>query len=399
MKICIFTETYYPVVGGGETQAKLLANELADAGHPVTILTRRSDASLKRYERYGEIEVYRLSPAGSGQMRKWGLLLSSLPALVKLRARYDVIFVSGFRIIGISAVLAGKLLRKPVVLKSDSQGEMSGAYFEPGLKKVGFSRSNLLFKFFIGFRNSLLRTADAFSAISKEIAAEYRSNGVRAEKIHRIPNGVDTSCFFPSDAARKAFLRDRLNLPQSAKIVIYTGRLVSYKGLPLLLEAWNKIRLRHPDALLILVGSGGQDIHNFEDQLRAYVAAEGLEKVVMFTGAVQNVADYLQASDIFAFPTENEAFGASLVEAMACALPSAASSVGAVPDFIQHQHNGLLVEPRNFEQLHAALDSLLSDPAQASRLGAAALETARQRFSSDMVTAAYLSLFHGLMRE
>ena len=80
-----------------------------------------------------------LAPVGSGQLKKWGLLLSSLPALVRLRDQYDLIFVSGYRIIGLTAVLVGKLLRKPVVLKADSQGEMSGEFFESGLKKFGVS--------------------------------------------------------------------------------------------------------------------------------------------------------------------------------------------------------------------------------------------------------------------
>ena len=74
MKICIFTETYYPVVGGGETQAQLLAEGLTAQGHSVLILTRRSDVSLKTHERYGDLDVYRLPPSGVGQLKKWGLL-------------------------------------------------------------------------------------------------------------------------------------------------------------------------------------------------------------------------------------------------------------------------------------------------------------------------------------
>ena len=78
-------------------------------------------------------------PTGTGQLKKWGLLFSSLPKLIQLRHQYDLIFVSGYRIIGLTAVLAGKLFHKPVVLKADSQGEMSGDFFESGLKKIGIS--------------------------------------------------------------------------------------------------------------------------------------------------------------------------------------------------------------------------------------------------------------------
>ena len=178
MKICIFTETYYPVVGGGETQARLLAEGLINKGHSVIILTRRSDVSLRQHENYGDVSVYRLAPVGSGQLKKWGLLLSSLPALVRLRDQYDLIFVSGYRIIGVTALLVGKLLRKPVVLKADSQGEMSGAFFESGLKKLGLSHNALLFRLFLALRNVILKKADAFSAISPEIASEWTSSRV-----------------------------------------------------------------------------------------------------------------------------------------------------------------------------------------------------------------------------
>src|SRR6266545_946243 len=168
MKICIFTETYYPVVGGGETQAELLAENLVASGHSVIILTRRSDASLKRHEKYGEVNVSRLSPIGSGQLKKWGLLISSLSMLIRLRKQYDLIFVSGYRILGLTAILVGKLFRKPVVLKADSQGEMSGEFFNSGLKKFGTSRSSFPFRLFFGFRNMVLKNAEAFSAISPE---------------------------------------------------------------------------------------------------------------------------------------------------------------------------------------------------------------------------------------
>jgi NADP-dependent 3-hydroxy acid dehydrogenase YdfG len=57
MKICIFTETYYPVMGGGETQAQLLAEGLITNGHSVIVLTRRSDALLKKREQYGKVDV------------------------------------------------------------------------------------------------------------------------------------------------------------------------------------------------------------------------------------------------------------------------------------------------------------------------------------------------------
>ena len=398
MKICIFTETYHPVVGGGETQARLLAEGLITNGHSVIVLTRRSDAALRQDENYGAVSVYRLAPVGSGQFKKWGLLLSSLPALVRLRDRYDLIFVSGYRIIGLTALLAGKLFRKPVILKADSQGEMSGEFFESGLRKFGASRSSLLFRSFLGFRNIILKKADAFSAISSEIASEWTSSRVPLNKIHLIPNSVDTTRFAPVNAKQKTFLREKLNLPQATTIAIYTGRLVSYKGLPLLLKVWGEIRCRHDNALLLLAGTGGLDIHNCEAQLHDYVTSNGLERNVWFLGPIENIPEYLQAADLFVFPTENDAFPSSIVEAMACALPVVTTPVGAIKTIVTHRETGLLVQPGSYEQLFDALHVMLSDKVMASRLGQAGRQVVEERYSAGSIVGKYISLFENALQ-
>ncbi len=398
MKICIFTETYYPVVGGGETQARLLAEGLITNGHSVIVLTRRSDAALRQHENYGDVRVYRLAPVGSGQLKKWGLLLSSLPALVRLRDQYDLIFVSGYRIIGLTAVLVGKLFRKPVILKADSQGEMSGEFFESGLKKFGTSRSSLPFRLFLGFRNVILKKANAFSAISPEIASEWTSNRVPLNKIQVIPNGVDTTLFTPANAEHKSFLREKLKLPPAAIIAIYTGRLVSYKGLPLLLKVWNEICPRHENAILLLAGTGGLDIHNCEAQLHDYVTSAGLEKNVWFLGSVQNIPEYLQAADLFVFPTENDAFPSSLIEAMSCGLPIVTTPVGAIKTIVAHQETGLIVQPGNRQQLYEALVAIVSDKTLASRLGQAGRQIVEERYSAGNTVGKYLSLFESTLQ-
>jgi glycosyltransferase involved in cell wall biosynthesis len=384
-------------MGGGETQAQLLAEGLIANGHSVIVLTRRSDAALKKHERYGKVDVYRLTPVGRGQLKKWGLLFSSLPMFIQLRNQYELIFVSGYRIIGLAAVLAGKLFHKPVVLKADSQGEMSGDFFQSGLRKFGISHKTLLFRWFLAFRNTILKKANAFSAISPGMASEWIASGISSEKIHSIPNSVDTSRFMPVEFSQKDLLRKKLNFPQNATIAIYTGRLVSYKGLPLLLKVWAEIRHKHENILLLLAGTGGLDIHNCEHELREYVKVHGLENQVVFTGTVQNVPEYLQASDLFVFPTENDAFPSSIVEAMACGLPVVSTPVGAIKTIITDGKTGLLIQPGNAEQLYQALDIILSNEEMACRLGKAACRSVQDLYSAEIVSKKYLTLFQGLI--
>jgi glycosyltransferase involved in cell wall biosynthesis len=114
-------------------------------------------------------------------------------------------------------------------------------------------------------------------------------------------------------------------------------------------------------------------------------------------GAVQNVPEYLQAADLFVFPTENDTFPSSLVEAMACALPVVATPVGGIKTIVTPGKNGLLVEPGNSEQLYRALDVMLSNPEFASRLGQAALLTVQEQYSAENVSGNYLSLFQTVL--
>jgi glycosyltransferase involved in cell wall biosynthesis len=343
--------------------------------------------------------VHRLGPTGAGQLKKWGLALTCLPALVRLRHEYDLVFVSGFRIVGATAVIAARVLGKRVVLKADSRGEMSGEFFAAGLARFGATRSAWGFRAFLALRNAVLRRADAFAAISDEVETELVDARVGTAAIHRIPNAVDTTRFFPAPPEAKREARRALGLPDTARVVVYTGRLVRYKGLPLLLRVWPRLLSRHPDAVLLLVGTGGLDIHACEDELRATVRAERLEPAVVFAGSVENVPEYLRASDVFAFPTENDAFPSSVIEAMATALPVVATPVGAIEEIVRDGHNGVLVEPRNETALLSALERVLADPPLAARLGHAAWRTAQDLYSAEGVTRRYLELFRAVSQE
>lgn len=390
--ICILTETYYPVIGGGETQARILAEGLVERGFDVLVLTRRSGHDLEKQETYRAVTVYRLPPAGPQHYKKWGLLLSSIPALLRFRSRYDVILVSGFRVIGLAAVMVSALTGTPCVLKADSLGEMSGEFFSAGLSRLRLDAVQFIFRWFIRLRNRALQRASRFVAISSVIEDELTSAGAASHAIRSIPNSVDTTVFCPASGANKAQLRGELGLPAQGRIAVYTGRLVSYKGLPLLLRVWSDIVRDHPDACLLLVGSGGLDIHNCEAQLKAYVRQQQLEGSVLFAGAVRNVADYLRAADLFVFPSENEAFGISVIEAMACGLPVITTAAGGLRDLVQPHENGLVVPAGEHQPLYDALDTLLRQPTLAARLGDAARRTAEAHYSTASVIDRYVSL-------
>jgi glycosyltransferase involved in cell wall biosynthesis len=390
--ICILTETFYPVTGGGETQSLALAAGFSGLGHDVCVVTRRSDRVLAGTELYHGVRIYRVAPSGKGQLRKWALLATALGALIRQRRRYRFIIVSGFRILGIPAMIVAQLFGKAVILKADNMGEMSGEYFRDGLEKIGLQPDSLPVRIFLRLRNALFRRCNGFVAISSPVYRELEAHGVPVPAIARIPNSVDTERFRPVSAAEKRATRQALGIPLAAFVVVYTGRLVDYKGLPLLLRVWQAAHAAYGECRLLLVGGGGLDMHNCETALRDFVREHGLGETVIFTGSVDDVRSYLQASDVFVLPTEREAFGISLIEAMSCAVPAIATRIGGIPDILQDNAEGCLVDPADFRQLHGCLDRLFGDEGLRRRLGARARDSVLQRFSEPAVLERYLQL-------
>jgi glycosyltransferase involved in cell wall biosynthesis len=398
-RICLLTETFYPVIGGGETQARSLAEALVEQGIEAMVITRRSSRAYARQESLGRVAIDRLAPSGAAHLKKWGLLVTSGPALWRQRRRYDVLFVSGYRVLGLPAVILARMLGKMCVLKADSQGEMSGDFFAAGLAHLGLPVAWAPFRLFIWARNTILRRADAFVAISQQIADELAASGVAPERIWRIPNSVNVSRFCPADAEARAVLRQKLGLPAGSPIVVYTGRLVRPKGLPLLLRAWKEIAGQRANARLLLVGEGGLDIHNCEAELRQYVRENQLDASVCFTGGVADVGDYLRAADIFALPSEKEGLSGSLLEAMACGLAVVCTDVGGLKEIARHGETSLVVPVNDLDHLVGALGRLLDDGGLRQRLGAAARQSVQVGYNQEVVTQRYAHLFSGGSRE
>jgi glycosyltransferase involved in cell wall biosynthesis len=397
LRICFLVESYHPVVGGMEAQARILAEDFTAAGHDVMVLTRRSDPALPPVERTAGITVYRLPPTGNGQLKRWGLLATALPALVRKRREYDVVHVMGFRVLGAPTLLLSRFLKKKCVLRAETDGEMSGEFFAPGLRRIGMTPSSWPVRPLLRLRNRILRRGECFVSISSAITDELIRGGIAAERILYIPNSVDTRRFTPANSGEKEQLRRRFGFPANAPLAIFTGRLVTSKGLPVLLAAWRELLVLHSEAILLLVGGGGADLHNCEAQLKASVAAQGMERSVRFTGDVVNVHDYLRAADLFVFPTEMEAVGISLIEAMACGLPVVSTLVGGLVDIVVPGENGLAIEPGDNAALCRWMTTLIDDPAFAAKLGRNGLRTVTVRFAREMVASRYLDLMAQVM--
>jgi len=143
--------------------------------------------------------------------------------------------------------------------------------------------------------------------------------------------------------------------------ILFVGGDWERKGGPVLAEAFRRVLQTYPDARLTIVGSNPQlDLPNCD---------------VLGNLPLEEVGHHYARATVFCLPTRLEPFGIAFLEAMAYALPIVATSVGAVPDMVEHGVNGRLVQPGDVDALAAELIELLGDPELCRRYG----ESGRRR--------------------
>ena len=208
---------------------------------------------------------------------------------------------------------------------------------------------------------------------SSIMADSLRAEGFRG-RIEIIPNGVDTERFKPEvDTAVRQQIRQTLGIDPSAPVLIYVGAIEPRKGSDLLFAAWAKIAPELPNAHLILLGprldEGDPALAGFQRKLDALIHASGAAERVHFMGRVDDVVPYLQAADLFVFPSRREGLPNVVLEAMATGLPVVTTPfVGLSAELGQAETHYLLA---NFDAEHLAqrIRQLLLEPSLAEQLG------------------------------
>jgi glycosyltransferase involved in cell wall biosynthesis len=234
----------------------------------------------------------------------------------------------------------------------------------------------------------LIRLADVVVANSGATADRFRA-WPRA-RVLVVPNGVDVGRFAPR--APDAALRRALGLPPDAPVIGYFGRLEHGKGPDVLVAAAERLELKMPGAVLLVVGEG---------PLRAWLAARARARGVraVFAGQRDDVPALLRLCDVVAVPSRQEAFGRILVEAMATEVPVVASAVGGIPEVCVDGTTGLLVPPDDPDALTTALASTLTDTRATQTRVRAACADVRARFDIGVHAARVHAVYERLLAE
>jgi|GEM_PF-289909 len=268
-----------------------------------------------------------------------------------------------------------------------------------------------------------LERVDLPVGVSQSICARLAATG----KCRREPLCVylsrDTSQFTPADDKSQA--RARLGWPAKSVIAIYVGGLVETKGMNELAAAAEPLLRKYLDFQLVCVGDG--PCRDRMAGLADRPAREGVSRVegvppsnrgqdardtrtpadrfernrIILPGNVapEDVPLYLQASDFLVLPSYSEGLPQAVLEAMNCGLAVVATRVGGVPEAVVDGSTGLLVEPKNVEQLRDAMERMIGDETFRLAAGRAGLSRARKVFDSEHNADRFAEALWSLARE
>lgn len=375
----MFCGYFPPDYSGATRQAISLAKELRSLGHYVEFLTVQREMMAKK-DVYEDFSVARI-PFGSNQnyqeIRFWYEFFSFA---LKRRNDFDILHSHGANYINSIVGPVGRTFGWKSLVK--------GTLAQSDLYDVGRNRSGRLQKFF-------LDRVDAYIAISQDIQQEFQGCGFAPQKIHSVPNGVDTTRFSPASFSEKIEIRQKLGLPLDRKIFLTVGVLDRRKNIGWIVDQWDCNERIKGESFLVVVGPPGRTASDQEYFKALESTFETNRKCMKRFDFNDNIQDFYRASDYFILASKSEGMPNVILEAMACGLPCLSTPVSGTEVLISTGKNGYLFGFDNAEQFFASYLNILSlDYASASRECVALISSS---FSFQAVAQAYINIYSQLL--
>lgn len=199
-------------------------------------------------------------------------------------------------------------------------------------------------------------------AISKAVAdAWIRYSNISPDKIHIIYNGIPKEFFFRGIGS--STIKNELGIPDDAKVILFVGSLLYYKGIDILFDAVAPL-LHEYNCYLLLVGEGEKSEEFYPGKqdyvlnIKKIVIDGDLSNKVHFLGHRDDVHSIMAGCDVLAHPARTEGFGLVLAEALAVGLPIVATEVGGIPEVLEGTLS-ILVPTEDPKALKQAIRQLL----------------------------------------
>lgn len=382
-RIVMFTDSFYPELGGIQDSVAITAQGLGQQGHAVRIYG--PTASQRDYA-IAQLPVEELDLGGNVSIRRMLALPVPGPTrqsrLVAPVGQYwrdaaafrpDIIHTHTFFGAGWEALRAARRLRLPIVGTNHWAIGAFGAYMP--LPRQTFARTST--KLVTWYYDH----CTFVTAPSRSVLCEMQDHGLTtAGRV--ISNPIDTDTFRPAAVEEKARLKAKLNF--SPATIVYAGRLAVEKNIDILIRALALMQDDLPAAMLVLAGHG-----TAQRQLELLARQLGIAERVIFLGTLDKgrLAEVFRAADAFAIASTSESQSMVLLQAMSAGLPAVGARCRALPEYITADC-GLLAAPGDPADFARQLTALLSDPGRQETMGRRA-HRAASRFSVATVVAAW----------
>jgi glycosyltransferase involved in cell wall biosynthesis len=388
MRVLLLNYEFPPLGGGAGVATQALARGLASRGVTVDVITAgerdecRAEVLWDGHGEEGLLTVYRVKSRRTGvhEAGMGGALSYLRHALPLVRARmrdeqYDVVHL--FFSLPTGAMLPFLSLGDTPVIISLRGSDVPG--YDRHQRKLERAHRLLL-----PVTRWIWRRATRVVAVCESLGRlALRTDPGLPYSV--IPNGVDLARFRPSTRAQNR---------HGGKIrCLAVARLVERKGLSDLIEALAALERGRFE--LEILGSGPD-----EQRLKDLATGLGVRNEITFAGSVSRseIAGRYRDADIFTLASREEAFGNVFAEAMASGLPIVGSTVGGIPELVEHGKNGYLVPPREPRALAAAIRLLADNPDLRAEIGRRNRAHAESNLSWARMTTRYLSTYNGVLR-
>jgi glycosyltransferase involved in cell wall biosynthesis len=377
----------YDAPGGVETNVREVSRELKAKGHDVSVFASDLyDEGNWVHHTHPSQEVDGIPVERLPVIRQLvpGVTMPILPGLSErlVKWRPDVIHAHSHRYGHLlQSSLAAGVADTPLIVSTHYHPAVGA---EPSWKKALLRGQDHLFGLTVYSR------ADRVVVETRHEQTEV-SEFVDSAKIRVVPPGLSWD-LWRSPASPDAS-RSHLSLPR--EYILFAGRLAPNKGLMPLVEAWAGLA---PSRRLPLVFVGQE--WGMRAPIEERIASLGVKEEVRFLGNLPNLQDYVSVfsgATLFVLPSEYEAFGLVLLEAMAASLPIVATRVGGIPEAVKEGETALLVPYGNVWELRRAMDSILSDRQFARQMGRLGRQRVEECFSWERTASSLVSIYGEVM--
>lgn len=367
--------TCYPTVGGSGIIATELGMMMAEMGHEIHFITSSLPFRLNRIHPniyYHEVE---LNHYPVFQYPPFDLTLANKMAEVIDQEELDILHVHYAMPHAICAILAQDMAQHHVKIVTTLHGtDITVLGIDHSLKKM--------------IRHGIDKS-DAVTAVSHSLVQQTRDVVDTDKDIEAIYNFVNESEY--AKVASNS-IRTQYGIEPDEKVMIHISNFRKVKRVQDVIHTFKHVHNKMKSKLL-LVGDGPE-----YSEMHQLVSKLDLNDSVLFLGKQKNVSELLSISDLKLLMSEKESFGLVLLEAMSCEVPCIGTNTGGIPEVIQHNTTGYIVEPGDTTQAATYAINLLQNEKLLQQFSKDALKHARKNFFSQDIVEQYIDLYDKLIQ-